>query len=123
VVQNIGMASLIYNYYRKKDEKDTFVPKMQNGGAYILESVDVSPFFGFGDVKPGETIQTIYNNLFRAPIFPQNIPKTDYLCIRYRLLTQTHISRRNKVLFERYSWYVPGWPELSRPGSPTSTSA
>jgi transcription initiation factor TFIID subunit 1 len=28
IMQNIGMASLIYNYYRKKDEKDSFVPKV-----------------------------------------------------------------------------------------------
>jgi transcription initiation factor TFIID subunit 1 len=27
-IQNVGMASLIYNYYRKKDEKDNFVPKV-----------------------------------------------------------------------------------------------
>ncbi len=55
IMQNIGMASLLYNYYRKKDEKDNFVPKLDNGGPYILENSDVSPFFGFGDVKPGET--------------------------------------------------------------------
>lgn len=28
VLQNQGMASMIYNYYRKKDEKDSFVPKV-----------------------------------------------------------------------------------------------
>lgn len=55
IIQNIGMASLFYNYYRKKDEKDNFIPKLSNGGPYILENADVSPFFGFGDVKPGET--------------------------------------------------------------------
>ncbi|KAJ3316030.1 hypothetical protein HDV04_000239 [Boothiomyces sp. JEL0838] len=82
-VQAIGMASLIYNYYRKKEEKDNFVPKMANGGAFILEAVDVSPFFGFGDVKPGQTIQVLYNNLFRAPIFIQDVAQTDFLAIRH----------------------------------------
>ena len=28
IMQNVGMASMIYNYYRKKDEKDTFAPKV-----------------------------------------------------------------------------------------------
>jgi transcription initiation factor TFIID subunit 1 len=82
-IQNVGMASLLYNYYRKKDEKDVFVPKLPNGGPYILDNVDVSPFFSFGDVHPGQTIQVIYNNLFRAPIFPQDVEPTDFLCIRY----------------------------------------
>ncbi|KAH9273973.1 hypothetical protein BASA83_003608 [Batrachochytrium salamandrivorans] len=83
LMQTVGMASLIYNYYRKKDEKDNYIPKMTNGGAYILESVDASPFFGFGDVKPGETRQVLYNNLLRAPIFPQSAPHTDFLIIRH----------------------------------------
>lgn len=82
MIQNVGMASLIYNYYRKKDEKDNFVPKFTNGGAYILESVDASPFFGYGDVKPGQSMQVLYNNLFRAPLFVQNPSKTDFLVIR-----------------------------------------
>ncbi|KAJ3276830.1 hypothetical protein HDV01_002885 [Terramyces sp. JEL0728] len=82
-VQATGMASLIYNYYRKKEEKDNFVPKMANGGAFILEAVDVSPFFGFGDVKPGQTIQVLYNNLSRAPIFIQDVARTDFLAIKH----------------------------------------
>ena len=82
VMQNIGMASLINNYYRKRDDKDTYIPKLDIGGNVILEGVDVSPFFGFGDVKPGQTMQAFYNNLFRAPIFPQKVSKTDYLIIR-----------------------------------------
>ncbi|KAJ3368951.1 hypothetical protein HDU91_000171 [Kappamyces sp. JEL0680] len=82
IMQNIGMASLLYNYYRKKDEKDNFVPKLENGGPFILEGVDVSPFFGFGDVKQGQTLQVLYNNIFRAPIFHQPPAKTDFLVIR-----------------------------------------
>lgn len=83
VVQNKGMASLIYNYYRKKNEKDNYVPKFVNGGAFILESVDASPFFGFGDIAPGETLQALYNNMFRAPVFPQKMNKTDFLIIKH----------------------------------------
>ncbi|KAJ1332117.1 hypothetical protein BSLG_008936 [Batrachochytrium salamandrivorans] len=35
LMQTVGMASLIYNYYRKKDEKDNYIPKMSN-----LEKLD-----------------------------------------------------------------------------------
>jgi transcription initiation factor TFIID subunit 1 len=82
IMQNQGMASMIYNYYRKKDEKDSYAPRMPNGAAYILEQVDSSPFFCFGEIYPGQTMQAIYNNLFRAPIFKHPVPETDFLLIR-----------------------------------------
>jgi transcription initiation factor TFIID subunit 1 len=83
IMQNKGMASMMYNYYRKKDEKDSYAPKMPNGAAYILEHVDSSPFFCFGEILPGQSIQAIYNNLFRAPIFKHPVPETDFLLVRY----------------------------------------
>ena len=135
IMQNVGMASLIYNYYRKKDEKDNFVPKvnatvllygyvtnefvsnqLSNGGPYILESVDASPFFGFGDVTPGQTIQTLYNNLIRAPIFPHPPPSTDFLLIR-----QSYQGKTKYFLREIPSLYAVGqtFPvqEVPRPQS------
>lgn len=83
IIQNVGMASLISNYYRKVDDHDTFSPECDNGAPYILEPVDSSPFLGFGDAKSGQTIQCIHNNLFKAPIFKQNVRSTDYLIIRH----------------------------------------
>jgi len=83
IIQNVGMASLISNYYRKVDDHDTFSPECDNGAPYILEPVDSSPFLGFGDAKSGQTIQCIHNNLFKAPIFKQNVRQTDYLIIRH----------------------------------------
>ncbi|KAI8915827.1 hypothetical protein EDD86DRAFT_185922 [Gorgonomyces haynaldii] len=103
IMQNTGMASLIYNYYRKKDEKDSFVPKLANGGPIILESVDASPFFGYGDVKPGQTIQVIFNNLFRAPIFEQNKSQTDFLLIR-----QTYRGETKYYLRDIPNTYIVG---------------
>lgn len=57
VIQNIGMASLIHDYYRKKDDRDnSYVPNQkENGTTVLLEPLDISPFFGFGDVKPGDS--------------------------------------------------------------------
>lgn len=85
---NGGMTHAIYNYYRKKDEKDTFVPALQVGGPSILEGIDSSPF-GLGQVNPGQTISAVRNSLFTAPIFPHTAPKTDFLLIRHTYRRQT----------------------------------
>ena len=76
------MATLIYNYYRKRNEADTSTPQMEDGISMALESIDQSPFALFGDVKPGETVPTISNNLFRAPIFKHTTPETDFLLVK-----------------------------------------
>jgi transcription initiation factor TFIID subunit 1 len=83
LLSNGGMGSLIMNYYRKKDEKDSFIPKVNLGALSILEQVDASPFFGFGDVQPGQLFQAIKNNLYIAPIFKQELQNDDFLLIRY----------------------------------------
>ncbi|KAJ1551555.1 hypothetical protein HK096_008455, partial [Nowakowskiella sp. JEL0078] len=49
IMSNVGMASLIMNYYRKKDEKDTFTPQMEFGVPETLEPNESSPFKLFGD--------------------------------------------------------------------------
>ena len=38
-MQTVGMASLIYNYYRKKDEKDNFVPKVNYQNAFLVAAL------------------------------------------------------------------------------------
>ncbi|KAJ3189184.1 hypothetical protein HDU85_002809 [Gaertneriomyces sp. JEL0708] len=83
MMMNPGMGSLIYNYYRKTDEKDTTIPMNEIGTPNILDRVDASPFVGFGDVSPGETLQAISTNLFRAPIWKHETPPTDFLVIRH----------------------------------------
>ncbi|KAI8912963.1 hypothetical protein DFJ77DRAFT_466147 [Powellomyces hirtus] len=83
IMMNTGMGSLIYNYYRKIGEKDTTVPDMDVGAPFVLEEVDASPFMGFGDVEPGQSIQAFTNNMFRAPIFRQKASETDFLVIRH----------------------------------------
>ncbi|KAJ3168067.1 hypothetical protein HDU87_001268 [Geranomyces variabilis] len=83
IVMNTGMGSLMYNYYRKIGEKDATVPELEVGAPFILEEVDASPFMGFGDVEPGQTIQAFTNNMFRAPVFRQKAADTDFLVIRH----------------------------------------
>ncbi|KAI8816414.1 uncharacterized protein EV422DRAFT_581472 [Fimicolochytrium jonesii] len=82
ILMNPGMATLIYNYYRKSSAKDTTLPQMEMGTPFLLEEVDASPFLGFGDVEPGETLQAITNNMFRAPIFEHRASDTDFLVIK-----------------------------------------
>ncbi|KAI9204546.1 uncharacterized protein BJ171DRAFT_97528 [Polychytrium aggregatum] len=89
IISNTGMATLIYDYYRKLDDKDAFVPNLEVGEPYCLEQVDASPFHGFGDVVPGQILQAISNNMVRGPCFKQVLAETDYLVIRQRYKGQT----------------------------------
>ncbi|OZJ06220.1 hypothetical protein BZG36_00761, partial [Bifiguratus adelaidae] len=84
IIQNIGMGSYLINYYRKKDPKDNHIPQSDIGEPFVLDAGDASPFLNFGNVEPGETKPLLYNNLFRAPLFRQKPPPTDFLCIRHR---------------------------------------
>ncbi|KAJ3074290.1 hypothetical protein HDU99_001751, partial [Rhizoclosmatium hyalinum] len=83
ILSNFGMGTLLQNFYRKLDEKDLTMPKLEIGQHSPLENIDASPFNNFGDVAPGDVIQGITNNLIRAPVFRHEIPPTDFLLIRY----------------------------------------
>ncbi|KAH6916934.1 atypical/TAF1 protein kinase [Coprinopsis sp. MPI-PUGE-AT-0042] len=82
IISNFGMGSVLVNYYRKKDEKDDYVPKADLGLPFVLEPQDESPFMKFGYVYPGQTFPVLYNNLLRAPLFRQKAASTDFLVIR-----------------------------------------
>lgn len=89
IISNFGMGSVLVNYYRKKDEKDDYVPKADLGLPFVLEPQDESPFMKFGYVYPGQTFPVLYNNLLRAPLFRQKASSTDFLVIR---LAQTTVA-------------------------------
>ncbi|CEL52987.1 transcription initiation factor TFIID subunit D1 [Rhizoctonia solani AG-1 IB] len=82
VLSNFGMGSVLVNYYRKKDEKDDYVPKGDLGEPFVLEANDESPFFKYGSIQQGQTIPAMYNNLVRAPLFKHTPPPTDFLVIK-----------------------------------------
>lgn len=82
IPMKIGMGSILVNYYRKKDAKDEYIPKLDLGEPFILEPNDESPFLKFGSVEPGETQSTLYNNLVRAPLFRHQPATTDFLLVR-----------------------------------------
>ncbi|KAG8711587.1 hypothetical protein FRC09_020515, partial [Ceratobasidium sp. 395] len=82
VISNFGMGSVLVNYYRKKDEKDDYIPKGDLGEPFVLEPNDESPFFKYGSIQHGQTIPAMYNNLVRAPLFKHAPSPTDFLVIK-----------------------------------------
>ncbi|KLO20695.1 hypothetical protein SCHPADRAFT_897954 [Schizopora paradoxa] len=82
IISNIGMGSVLVNYYRKKDDKDDHIPKAELGEPFVLEPGDESPFMKFGYVYAGQTAQALYNNLIRAPLFRHKPYQTDFLVIK-----------------------------------------
>ncbi|KAM6498495.1 TAF1 transcription initiation factor TFIID subunit TAF1 [Amanita muscaria] len=89
IIPNFGMGCSLVNYYRKKDEKDEYVPKLDLGVPFVLEPQDESPFMKFGYVYPGQTIPAMYNNLVRAPLFRHKSYPTDFLVIKHSYRGET----------------------------------
>lgn len=74
------MCSKIKNYYKRKAEKDTNPPEFRFGE---IAYAHTSPFLGI--LQPGKCIQTLENNMYRAPIYNHSVSPTDFLLIRTRL--------------------------------------
>lgn len=81
-LSNFGMGTKILNYYRRKDNDDTSRPKLELGETSVLLPQDKSPFSLFGTVNPGETVPTLHNAMYRAPVFQHSPASTDFLVSR-----------------------------------------
>ncbi|SPQ18346.1 2a769c31-9f11-46cb-8c05-4e704b4ae7f5 [Thermothielavioides terrestris] len=79
VLSNFGMGQKIVNYYRRSKGTDSRPEKRELGEPYILMPEDRSPFAMVGQVHPGETVPTLHNQMFRAPIFKHNPRNTDFI--------------------------------------------
>ncbi|TVY50665.1 putative transcription initiation factor TFIID [Lachnellula cervina] len=90
VLSNFGMGNRIINYYRreKADDESRPLPDDKVGDVTLLLPEDRSPFAKFGHVEPGETVRTLHNAMYRAPIFKHDAKGTDFLVIRTN--TGTH---------------------------------
>lgn len=84
VLSGFGMGNRIINYYRRKNADDANRPQPEDkiGDTTVLLPEDRSPFSNFGMVDPGQTVRTLHNSMFRAPIFKHEPKSTDFLCIR-----------------------------------------
>ncbi|GAA93428.1 hypothetical protein E5Q_00069 [Mixia osmundae IAM 14324] len=89
IMSNYGMGTLLVNYYRKRDTADAHVPNAPLGQPFILDGADDSPFMRFGDVKPGQTVTGLYNNLLRAPVYKHAPAHTDFLVIRHTVQNES----------------------------------
>ncbi|KXS96203.1 hypothetical protein AC578_2829 [Pseudocercospora eumusae] len=78
-LSNFGMGNRFINYYRKVDADDQTRPKEPIGEAQVLLPQDKSPFANFGHVDKGETVPTIQNGLYRAPVFSHKPKTTDFI--------------------------------------------
>uniref|UniRef100_H2USG5 Transcription initiation factor TFIID subunit n=1 Tax=Takifugu rubripes TaxID=31033 RepID=H2USG5_TAKRU len=75
----VGMASKIKNYYKRKPGKDPGAPDCKYGETVYCHT---SPFLG--SLHPGQLLQAFENNLFRAPIYLHKMPESDFLVLRTR---------------------------------------
>ncbi|KAG6014877.1 hypothetical protein E4U54_004728 [Claviceps lovelessii] len=83
VLNNFGMGSKLINYYRRKDNiEDEQLPKQKLGEYRMLLPEDRSPFSLFGTVDAGETVPTLHNEMYRAPVFKHTPRSTDFLVVR-----------------------------------------
>ncbi|KAM0335286.1 hypothetical protein ACHAQA_000331 [Verticillium albo-atrum] len=83
VLSNFGMGNRVINYYRKRQvDEEEVPPKVDVGESHVLHPEDRSPFAIFGEVKAGQTMPTLHNQMFRAPIFKHQPRSTDFLCVR-----------------------------------------
>ncbi|KAI7866594.1 hypothetical protein BDF14DRAFT_1810449 [Spinellus fusiger] len=82
IISNVGMGTLIINYYRKTEPRDEHVPNNDIGEPFVLDIGDTSPFLNFGNVEPGQTMSVLYNNLIRAPLFRHDVKHTDFLLVK-----------------------------------------
>ncbi|KAI1464251.1 uncharacterized protein F4812DRAFT_443951 [Daldinia caldariorum] len=80
MMSNFGMGSRVINYYRRKDRNDEDkIPKLDIGEGHPLLPEDRSPFSIFGTVDPGETVPTLHNEMYRAPIFRHEPRPNDFI--------------------------------------------
>ncbi|XP_023236160.1 transcription initiation factor TFIID subunit 1-like [Centruroides sculpturatus] len=77
LMMNIGMATKIKNYYRRRPGKE-IAPTFKYGEP--VQFIHTSPFLGH--LKQGQSLQAFENNLFRAPLYEHQMPNTDFLIIR-----------------------------------------
>uniref|UniRef100_A0A4W4EKF1 Transcription initiation factor TFIID subunit n=1 Tax=Electrophorus electricus TaxID=8005 RepID=A0A4W4EKF1_ELEEL len=79
LILQVGMATKVKNYYKRKPGKDPGAPDCKYGETVYCHT---SPFLG--SLHPGQLLQAFENNLFRAPIYLHKMPETDFLIIRTR---------------------------------------
>ncbi|XP_052795206.1 transcription initiation factor TFIID subunit 1-like [Mya arenaria] len=79
IMMQTGMATKIKNYYKRRPGKDVDAPQFKYGE---IAYAHTSPYLG--TLAPGQCLQTLENNMYRAPLFEHKMPASDFLIIRNR---------------------------------------
>lgn len=64
----VGMATRVKNYYKRRAGNDKGPPEYRFGETAYAHT---SPFLGA--MHPGQSIQTLENNMFRAPLYEHKV--------------------------------------------------
>ena len=80
LMNQIGMSSKIRHYYKKGAGRNDQGPPSCNYGEVVYTSE--SPFLG--NIRCGESLTVLENNMFRAPIYSHKTKSNDFLIIRCR---------------------------------------
>ena len=83
LMNQVGMCTKIKNYYKRHIGKDQGPPNYKYGETAYAHS---SPFLGF--LSPGQSIQALENNMYRAPIYEHQVQDSDFLVIRTRFVIE-----------------------------------
>ncbi|XP_076037164.1 transcription initiation factor TFIID subunit 1-like [Oratosquilla oratoria] len=79
LLSQVGMCTRIKNYYKRRAGNDKGPPEYRFGETAYAHT---SPFLGA--MHPGQSIQTLENNMYRAPLYQHRVPTSDFLIIRNR---------------------------------------
>ncbi|XP_069947042.1 transcription initiation factor TFIID subunit 1 isoform X2 [Cherax quadricarinatus] len=79
LLSQVGMSTRVKNYYKRRAGNDKGPPEFRFGETAYAHT---SPFLGA--MHPGQSIQTLENNMFRAPLYEHKRITTDFLIIRTR---------------------------------------
>ncbi|ORY20963.1 hypothetical protein BCR39DRAFT_554452 [Naematelia encephala] len=121
IMSGYGMGTTIVNYYRKQDDKDDTVPKLDFGQPSILNVGDAEPFL-LGYVDQGKVTQVIHNNLIRAPIFRHQAEPTDFLVVRHTVNGHTTYHLRQIANLYTVGQTVPNESEVPGPHARKNTN-
>ena len=66
------------NIYCVQRQVKSHAPQLKFGETTYVQST--SSYF-LGQIRPGQTLSSFENNLYRSPVYPQETPPTDFLLI------------------------------------------
>ncbi|CAI5438375.1 unnamed protein product [Caenorhabditis angaria] len=80
VLSQPGMSGKLKNYYKRKPGNEVVEPTFELGEMAFGQ---LPPTF-LGQLKPGQSLQSVENNMYQAPIYRHRSKNTDFLLIRNR---------------------------------------